>query len=227
MTGYEKTGYEIAAQVLGMKVSEIRDIDPVNGGAVVTTHDGQRHGINDAGEVVPLAGAFAVPEPVLHQSGPAPQLVPGELIPGTTTTANEVDGGVLVPNEHHLVAGVSLEAIAAIVATGFDLPQAAVLDVLDAEFGDPVPEVIGDGAADDVDEHQGDDDVDDELVDDEPVEPGPVDADQVPTGNADHVLEWVGDDRDRARRALEVEEAKTAGKRGTLITKLTRLVGAE
>jgi hypothetical protein len=225
MTGYEKTGYEIAAQVLGMKVSEIRDIDPVDGGAVVTTHDGQRHGINDAGELVPLLGAFNLPEPVLHQSGPAPQLVPGELIPGTTTTANEVgEGGALLPNEHHLVAGLSLQAVATVIATEFNLPAVAVLDVLDAEFGDSVPEVIADETPD-VDEHQAD--VDDELADDEPVEPGPVDADQVPTGNADHVLEWVGDDRDRARRALEVEEAKTAGKRGTLVTKLTRLVGAE
>ena len=111
MTGYEKTGYEIAAQVLGMKVSELRAIAPVDGGAVVTTHDGQRHGINDAGEIVPLAGAFDLPEPVLHQSGSAPQLVASELIPGTTTTANDLgEGGVLVPNEHQLVAGLSLEA---------------------------------------------------------------------------------------------------------------------
>lgn len=225
MTGYEKTGYEIAAQVLGMKVSEISDIDPVDGGAVVTTHDGQRHGINDAGEIVPLAGAFNLPEPVLHQSGPAPQLVAGELIPGTTTTTNDLgEGGVLVPNEHQLVAGLSLEAVATVIATEFNLPQVAVLDVLEAEFGDELPEVIADPEPD-----AGDDpaDEDDEVSLAEQTPAAPVDAEQVPTGNADAVLAWVGDDQDRARRALDLEEAKTAGKRGTLITKLGRLVGAE
>lgn len=66
---------------------------------------------------------------------------------------------------------------------------------------------------------------------DEPVDepaPGPVeppmppDPDAVPTGTADEVLTWVGEDRARAGRALVVE--KTAEKpRTTLIEKLTKL----
>lgn len=231
---------EIAAQVLGMKTEEIRGIELVEGGAIVTTHDGQRHGINDEGELVPLSGAFTpAPDPVLHQAGPAPQLVPGELIPGTRTTANtEGDGGVLVdPLEQHDLTGVTFAEIAQVVGAEFGIDPAAVRQLLDAEFGgEEVPELVGDdelvvedsaaiedqGAAVELAD-------DDELADEPVPDPAPVpaDGDRVPTGNADVVLEWVGDDQDRARRALELEEAKTTGKRGTLVTKLRRVVGAE
>jgi hypothetical protein len=33
-----------------------------------------------------------------------------------------------------------------------------------------------------------------------------VSPDDVPSGNIDQVLEWVGDDADRAKRALDAEE---------------------
>lgn len=56
----------------------------------------------------------------------------------------------------------------------------------------------------------------------EPPAPAVVDPDAVPTGTADEVLAWVGDDRARAGRALVVE--KTAEKpRTTLVDKLAKL----
>jgi hypothetical protein len=51
-------------------------------------------------------------------------------------------------------------------------------------------------------------------------------ADEVPDGNADAVLDWVGDDRDRAKRALEVEEGRDHP-RSTLISKLRKLSETE
>jgi hypothetical protein len=45
---------------------------------------------------------------------------------------------------------------------------------------------------------------------------------EVPDGNADAVLDWVGDDRDRARQALAVEVERD-NPRSTLISKLRKL----
>lgn len=45
----------------------------------------------------------------------------------------------------------------------------------------------------------------------------------VPDGNAKAVLDWVGDDPDRARRALDAEQAKGDEARTTLVAKLTKL----
>jgi hypothetical protein len=47
-------------------------------------------------------------------------------------------------------------------------------------------------------------------------------AGDVPDGNADAVLDWVGDDRDRARQALEVEQERD-NPRSTLIGKLRKV----
>lgn len=47
------------------------------------------------------------------------------------------------------------------------------------------------------------------------------DTDPVPTGSIDDVLAWVGDDHDRAQRALEAERA--GQQRTTLIGKLEAL----
>jgi hypothetical protein len=51
-------------------------------------------------------------------------------------------------------------------------------------------------------------------------------GEEVPDGNADAVLDWVGDDRDRAQRALAAEEGRDHP-RSTLISKLRKLAGTE
>lgn len=70
-----------------------------------------------------------------------------------------------------------------------------------------------------------------------PAEPGPVVLDvappgvvtlargSVPDGSAKDVIDWVGDDRDRARAALDAEQAKGDDARTTLVAKLTKLAG--
>lgn len=45
----------------------------------------------------------------------------------------------------------------------------------------------------------------------------------VPDGSAKDVIDWVGDDRDRARAALEAEQGKGDDARTTLVAKLTKL----
>jgi hypothetical protein len=51
-------------------------------------------------------------------------------------------------------------------------------------------------------------------------------ATDVPAGSANAVMEWVGDDRVRAQRALDVENAADKPRSG-LVAKLTALVNAE
>lgn len=46
----------------------------------------------------------------------------------------------------------------------------------------------------------------------------------VPAGTIDDVLAWVGDDKTRAQRALDVEQDKGEQARSTLVAKLTALV---
>lgn len=48
--------------------------------------------------------------------------------------------------------------------------------------------------------------------------------DQVPDGTAAEVLEWVGEDVDRAQRALDAE-LHSANQRTTLVAKLSSLLG--
>jgi hypothetical protein len=49
----------------------------------------------------------------------------------------------------------------------------------------------------------------------------------VPTGTIDAVLAWVGDDTDRASRALTAEQAKGDKARKTLVEALTALVDGQ
>lgn len=60
----------------------------------------------------------------------------------------------------------------------------------------------------------------------DPADPGPDQTgDQVPTGNVDDVLAWVGDDPDKADRALDAERA---GKnRTTLVSSLESIAAGE
>jgi hypothetical protein len=73
--------------------------------------------------------------------------------------------------------------------------------------------------------------VEEAKVFNEPVEAAPVDDEpaveeaythDVPDGSAKEVLGWVGEDVDRAKAALSVEEE--GQKRSTLITKLTAII---
>ena len=62
----------------------------------------------------------------------------------------------------------------------------------------------------------------------EPAASGPAGGsdqspDEVPDGTAAVVLDWVGDDTDKARRALEAEQARGDKARSTLVAALTKL----
>lgn len=64
-----------------------------------------------------------------------------------------------------------------------------------------------------------------EQVVDDPDGPGvDLDGDGIPEGSAPQVLTWVGDDIERANRALEAEQVKDKPRAG-LITALTKLTG--
>lgn len=49
-------------------------------------------------------------------------------------------------------------------------------------------------------------------------------GDQVPAGGVDEVLRWVGDDRDKAGRALAVERARARGPRSGVSVPLEKLL---
>lgn len=59
----------------------------------------------------------------------------------------------------------------------------------------------------------------------EPAEPvgNPLEGDGVPAGTATKILDWVGDDKDRAAAALDAERAKGEGARSSLVAKLEKL----
>lgn len=59
--------------------------------------------------------------------------------------------------------------------------------------------------------------------DEAPTDDGSPSGGDVPGGNVDQVLEWVGDDPDRARRAIEVERDQ-ANPRTTLITAASEVI---
>lgn len=60
---------------------------------------------------------------------------------------------------------------------------------------------------------------------DDPAEPvGDLDGDGVPDGNAKEVLDWVGEDRDRAGAALVAETARDKP-RSTLVAALEKVAG--
>lgn len=68
--------------------------------------------------------------------------------------------------------------------------------------------------------------IDLDVVEEESAEPEPGEppADEVPDGSADEVLIWVGDDKERASWALDVERQRPSP-RSTLVAKLEKLVG--
>lgn len=65
--------HELAAHILGMKLSEIAGVTPADTGFVVTTHDGQHTLITHDGQTVPLAaqGLFGEHGPELDLTGHA------------------------------------------------------------------------------------------------------------------------------------------------------------
>jgi hypothetical protein len=48
---------------------------------------------------------------------------------------------------------------------------------------------------------------------------------QVPDGTAKDVIDWVGDDQQRARQALAAEQAKGDEARTTLVARLSKIAG--
>lgn len=59
----------------------------------------------------------------------------------------------------------------------------------------------------------------------EPVVEVAVTADDVPAGSSKEVLDWVGEDKDRAQKALDAEHAKGDDARKGLTADLEKLVG--
>lgn len=55
-------------------------------------------------------------------------------------------------------------------------------------------------------------------------EPEPVDPDAVPAATIETILGWVGDDPERAQRALDAETAGRGKNRSTLIDRLKSIV---
>ncbi|MBX7264928.1 hypothetical protein KIF24_01905 [Micromonospora sp. Llam7] len=55
----------------------------------------------------------------------------------------------------------------------------------------------------------------------------PADGDEVPDASVTKVTEWVGDDRDRATRALKVEQERGDRARVSLVDHLTKMLNAE
>lgn len=212
----EALNIEQAAQVLGMKPSEVVDLADADGGTVATTHDGQQTLIRDDGTTQALGG----PPPVGEQPEAVSQAISAHL------PVDFVAGGVVDAE----LPGYTLDDVAEFVAERYELDETDVKAALAEEFGDTFPPISPAGQAPDapaVDEGQAAAPIEDQAPGDGPVapyEPIPYDADAVPVGtNADVVLEWVGDDVDRARRALEVEATRPTP-RGTLVTKLTKVV---
>lgn len=60
--------------------------------------------------------------------------------------------------------------------------------------------------------------------------PAPTDDgqnDEVPSGSVAELTDWVGEDRGRAARALEAEQARGEKARSSLVAYLTKLLDAE
>lgn len=205
---------EVAARYLGMKVAEVIGlVDAADGGTLVTTHDHRQTLIDADGKL------HSQPAPVLLAVAPAPVTAPA--------------AGVLVPSGHELV-GESVSDVGRALADEFDLDPAAVEAFLAERFRAESIEPVGPGPeplpqhVEDLPESQviGAPAASLPAPDDEtPVdEPGPGD-DQVPDGNADVVIRWVGDDQARAQQALDVENSRPTP-RGTVIAKLEKVVAA-
>lgn len=204
---------EHAAQVLGMKPREVILIEETDGGTLVVTHDGNRTLIDHDGNATPLdADGEPVPAaaaPELHFAGPAPQITPGELAQAGTVATTDVRevAGVLVAHD------------------GDQVPDAGGVTITGDGDGEPLPPITdptveqthpGTGEPVELDDA-------DQVPDAEPGDGGePVEWSQVPTGNATDVAEWVGDDAERARIALDREHAQPKP-RGVLVTKLERI----
>lgn len=55
----------------------------------------------------------------------------------------------------------------------------------------------------------------------------PADANAVPDGAVSAVLAWVGDDKDKAAKALEAEQAKGERARSTIVATLEKLAAGD
>jgi hypothetical protein len=70
----------------------------------------------------------------------------------------------------------------------------------------------------------GSDEGGDDSAADDPAPKDLADGSEVPAGGAKEILGWVGDDPDRARRALDAEQARDKP-RSTLVSTLTKVAG--
>lgn len=201
-----------AAQLLGMKPTEIVAVGRIDGGAVVTTHDGQASLIRDDGTIAsPWDGPMPEPEDTDQVGSAAVQLVdldpagPVRRLPvpeiGEEWTAEHdrdlrdwlAEVGVLLIDEHDALAEVP-----------------------------GLPGTVGhvEGAAEAPAPEQNDDAPSDDTEDAPDAEPAA--EDQVPSGSAREVLAWVDGDRQRAERALAAEEINERPRAG-LVAELRKV----
>jgi len=177
-----------AAERIGMRPTEVLDVQELGEGHVVTTHDGQRVQITADGTVEP------------YDQEHAPQAWAREI--GDNAAAAEASGEPIRPEmtERDVPTG-DLEEVLAWVGT--DPRRAALALQVESQRGDARADLL------------------------EMLETLNSDGDgEVPSGSAQRVLDWVGANQDRARQALEIERAKVSPRR-QLVTALEKVERAE
>ncbi|WP_410676664.1 hypothetical protein [Amycolatopsis sp. cmx-4-68] len=200
-----KWSHAQAAAVMGMPEHEILAVAEVGDAHVVTTHDGQ-HTIVTADGMARALRAGATKEELaalgLDEDAVAELKAAAEGADPLTADPLAAQQAGLDPNASEIAQG----AQAAHENPGGTPPGPVPV---------PNPEAGGlpnpaDGDGDQGDGGQGDG--------------GQGDDEQVPDGNADAVLDWVGDDAARAARALAVEGDREKPRSG-LVTALQKKVG--
>jgi len=209
---------EKAAELLGMKVSEVIAVEETDGKTLVTTHDGTVTEV-DGSKLTTRMGDGDVA--VAKATSDGPELVDGPGgRPSVVAEAMAMAMAPPVPADEDVRV---VDAAAFASASAEDLAKVGVArgGTVRADTPPRDPRLDGEvpGAFDD-------DDLDDDL-DDAPDFDGQgeeVKADRVPDGSAETVLNWVGNDKTKAERALDAEQRRERP-RSTLIAALEKLKG--
>jgi hypothetical protein len=201
-----------AARLLGMKPEEVRAVVELGGGVYeVTTHDGTITTV-DGDKLTTRQGDTTVA--LVGEAGP--ELVDAGGRDGQQAVVAEA---MALPVDERAEVKVVDEALF-LAAEPEDLAELGLARL----GGSPVaqPQVEGD--------EQGGHPIVDGDRNQREAEAGFRGDDGLAkaiAGNAAGVLAWVGDDPDRARRAIEAEKARTSSPRVTLLHALEQIAKAE
>lgn len=191
-----------AAAVMGMPEHEILAVAEVGDVHVVTTHDGQHTVVTADGKARALQAGATEEELAalgLDEDAVAELQSAAEGADPLTADPQAAQRAGLDPNAHEIAQG----ARAALESPGATPPAEPV------QVANPGAGGLGGG-----EENGGPAPQDDGAQADGNGEHG----DEVPDGSAETVLAWVGDDEDRARRALEVEQDREKPRSGLVAT---------